>query len=97
MKVYTWHSILRYKYVIALVIFTLVIGFVGDSSLVNRIAQKEKIANLEQQIKEERAIFERNKIELANLQKDPEIVKQVAHEEYYMKSSDEDVFVVEDE
>lgn len=73
------------------------IGFVGEHSLVDRIAQKNKIAQLEREIDIQIEQFQSDKEKLNKLKNDPEAVKQVAHEMYYMKTADEDVFVIEDE
>ena len=97
MKRNCWHIILEYKYIIALVIFVFLIGFVGEHSLVNRVAQKNRIAQLEQDINLQKEQFQKDKETLNRLKNDPEAVKQVAHEMYYMKTADEDVFVIEDE
>lgn len=97
MKYYIWHLLLEYKYVIALTIFAIMIGFVGEYSIVNRLKQKETIAQLEQDIQSQIEKFNKDKEKLNKLQNDPDAVKQVAHEMYYMKSANEDVFVIEDE
>ncbi len=73
------------------------IGFVGEHSLVNRVAQKTKIAQLEKEINNQNEQFQRDREKLNRLKNDPEAVKQVAHEMYYMRTADEDVFVIEDE
>lgn len=95
------HNVFRWffklKYVIALGIFVGVIGFVGESSLVNRIGQKQEIEKLRGEISEYNRRFMSDKEKLDALKTDHEAVKQVARERYYMKTEDEDIFIVEDD
>lgn len=91
------HFLIKYKYVISIAVFAVLIGFVGDHSLVKRLAQKREIAELKTQINEQKNTYKKDKIELEKIEKNPEAVKRVAHEKYYMKTEDEDIFVVDDE
>ena len=91
------HWILKLKYVVALAIFIGVIGFVGESSLVNRIAQQQEISRLRAEIDEHNRKFEQDKKTLNALKYDEEAVRDVARSRYYMKSDNEDIFIVEDD
>lgn len=87
----------KYKYSIALLIFTVVIGFVGESSIINRIEQKKDISDLEKKIQKQKDLFWENSDQLNCLKNDVNAVKRIAREKYYMKTCDEEVFVIEDE
>lgn len=91
------HWIFKLKYVVALAIFIGVIGFVGESSLVNRIAQQQEISRLRAEIDEHNRKFEQDKKTLKALKYDEEAVRDVARSRYYMKSDNEDIFIVEDD
>ncbi|MDO4738898.1 MAG: septum formation initiator family protein [Bacteroidales bacterium] len=91
------HWIFKLKYVVALAIFIGVIGFVGESSLVNRIAQQQEISRLRAEIDEHNRKFEQDKKTLNALKYDEEAVRDVARSRYYMKSDNEDIFIVEDD
>ena len=91
------HWIFKLKYVVALAIFIGVIGFVGESSLVNRIAQQQEISRLRAEIDEHNRKFEQDKKTLNALKYDEEAVRDVARSRYYMKSVNEDIFIVEDD
>lgn len=91
------HWIFKLKYVVALAIFIGVIGFVGESSLVNRIAQQQEISRLRAEIDEHNRKFEQDKKALNALKYDEEAVRDVARSRYYMKSDNEDIFIVEDD
>lgn len=89
--------IFKLKYVVALAIFAGTIGFVGDSSLVNRLDQKREISRLKGEIDEYNRKFNQDKKTLEALKNDPEAVKEVARSRYFMKTDKEDIFIVEEE
>jgi len=91
------HYIFKAKYVIALIVFALVITFVGDGSLINRFAQQQEISKLQGEINEQTRRFESDKAQLIRIQTDHDAVKSVARERYFMKTDNEDIFVIEDE
>ncbi len=87
----------RMKYVLAFAIFAIAITFFGESSLINRMSQKKEIDKLSTEIEEQHKKFKHDKETLNSLKNDPEALKRVARERYYMKAEDEDIFVIEDE
>ncbi len=87
----------RMKYLVAFAIFAIAITFFGESSLLNRLSQQKEIDQLSTEIEEQKQIFEQDKEMLNSLKNDPEALKKVARERYYMKADDEDIFVIEDE
>lgn len=94
-------SVKRYlflmKYVLAFAIFAIAITFFGESSLINRMSQKKEIDKLSTEIEEQQKKFKNDRETLNSLKNDPEALKRVARERYYMKAEDEDIFVIEDE
>lgn len=95
------HSVKYYlfklKYVVALAIFVIAITFFGESSLINRHSQQKEIERLNEEINEQNKIYLQDKAMLNSLKTDPEALKKVARERYYMKADNEDIFVIEDE
>lgn len=89
--------IFRLKYVVALAVFAAFVGFVGESSLVNRFAQQREISRLKEEIDEYNRKFAQDKKTLDALKHDPEAVKEVARGRYFMKTDNEDIFIVEDD
>ena len=87
----------RMKYVLAFAIFAIAITFFGESSLINRMSQKKEIDKLSTEIEEQQKKFKHDKETLNSLKNDPEALKRVARERYYMKAENEDIFVIEDE
>ncbi len=84
------------KYVLALAIFVVSIGFVGEHSISERIKRKQEIAELQTKIAEQQRKFREDKEVLERLKNDPDEVRRVAREKYYMKRESEDVFIIED-
>jgi cell division protein FtsB len=85
------------KYMVALGIFIAMIGFVGEHCLRERYKRKVEITELQMKIREQKQKFNKDNKELERLKKDPEAVRKVAREKYFMKTSNEDVFIIEDE
>ncbi len=96
MKQTILHILSRFKYIIAFGIFVVFIGFVGEHSIINRIRQKSEISSLKNKIASERDRFVSDSLAFISLQKDPETVRKIAREHYYMKNSGEDVFMISD-
>ena len=91
------HWFFKLKYVIALVVFIVAIGFVGESSILNRIDQQQEISRLKGEIDDYNRKFEQDKKTLHALKNDPEAIKEVARSRYFMKTDNEDIFIVEEE
>lgn len=97
MKRSMFYWIFKLKYVVALAIFVVAIGFIGENSIVNRISQQREISKLKGEISEQDRKFEADKQVLEALKHDHEAVKEVARSRYYMKTDEEDIFIIEDE
>lgn len=97
MKHSVFYWFFKAKYVVALAIFVVAIGFIGESSIVNRISQWNEISKLKGEISEYDRKFEADKEVLDALKHDHEAVKEVARSRYYMKTDNEDIFIIEDD
>ena len=86
----------KLKYVVALAIFVGVMGFVGESSIVNRIGQQRESSRLKGESDDYNRKFNQDKKTLEALKNDPEAVKEVARGRYFMKTDNEDIFIVEE-
>ena len=96
MKESVKYWIFKLKYVVALAIFLGVITFVGDSWWLNRIVQKQEISKLKSEIDDYNRKFEQDKKTLDALKHDEKAIRDVARSRYYMKTDDEDIFIIED-
>jgi len=91
------HYLFKLKWIIAPLVFIVFVGFVGENCLLQRWEQKKEIARLKNEIDEQNRKFERDRVTLDNLKNNPDAMKEVARERYLMKTSDEDIYVIQDE
>ena len=89
-------SICRRKYLITVVAFAVIIGFLDENSLFRRLAYEREISQLKEEIEKYRADYEENTKRLNELNSNPDAIEQVAREKYLMKKPNEDIYVFED-
>lgn len=92
-----WGMIAHYKYVIVIVLGIVLIGFVDDNSFVQRVKYDLQISELKDQIKAYDETHAKNAEALHELKRDPKTIEKIAREKYFMKTDDEDVFVLSDD
>lgn len=85
------------KYVLVLALGVLIVGFLGDNSVVAHLNNKARINELKGEIAVNQAVTKANQERLYKLQSDPKAVEKVGRERYFMKHDDEDVFVLSDD
>jgi cell division protein FtsB len=85
------------KYWLVTVLFLAFTFLIGDSNIYNRYKYDEKIRLLENEIEKYRNEIEMNRKKIKELQTDKQGLEQFAREEYLMKKTDEDVFIVVEE
>jgi len=86
--------ILRNKFVITILIFTVWILFFDQNNLIDRFSSMKKLKSLEKE-----KIYYKNKIEedqrrIKELTSDKDDLEKFAREKYLMKRDNEDIFVV---
>ena len=91
-----WSFICRRKYLITVVAFAVIIGFLDENSLFRRLAYEREISQLKEEIEKYRADYEENTKRLNELNSNPDAIEQVAREMYLMKKPNEDIYVFED-
>ena len=91
-----WTFICRRKYLITVVAFAVIIGFLDENSLFRRLAYEREISQLKEEIEKYRADYEENTKRLNELNSNPDAIEQVAREKYLMKKPNEDIYVFED-
>ncbi len=88
---YIW----RHKYLWTTLIFLVIVGFVDANSFWNRYELARHNRQLREEIARFEAQYERETRELDELNSNPEAVEQVARVRLFMKTADEDVYVLE--
>jgi cell division protein FtsB len=87
----------RFKYIIVFVAGTLLVTVIGDNCLLQHYRYSKEISELEEEIDRQETLFAQDSIRLVSLERDPEAIRKIARERYFMKASDEDIFVLSDE
>ena len=93
---YKRQFICRRKYLITVVAFAVIIGFLDENSLFRRLGYEREISQLKEEIEKYRADYEENTKRLNELNSNPDAIEQVAREKYLMKKPNEDIYVFED-
>lgn len=91
-----WNYIRRHKYLITLLVFGVIIGFLDENSLVQRIKHRNEIHTLNSEIKRYKKQYEEDTEKLKELTTNPEAMEKIAREKYLMKKPNEDIFVFEE-
>lgn len=91
-----WDFICRRKYLITVVAFAVIIGFLDENSLYRRFAYEREISQLKEEIEKYRADYEENTRRLNELSTDPDAIEKIAREKYLMKKPNEDIYVFEE-
>lgn len=76
-------------------LFALILGVIDENSLLNRREIREKNDELRKEIAGYEEQFELAQKELRALQNDPDVVEEVARMRLFMKTPNEDVYVIE--
>lgn len=88
-----WNFAGKHKYLITIVAFGIIIGFVDENSMVRRIGYASEIHRLQKEIEKYRAEYEENTKRLNELTTNPEAIERIAREKYLMKKPNEDIYV----
>jgi cell division protein FtsB len=92
-----WNIIGKYKYLIAVVVFGVIMGFVDENSFVRRVHYAREINTLNQEIEYYRRAYEESTKRINELVSNPEVIERIAREKYRMKKPNEDVYVFEND
>ncbi|WP_455673369.1 FtsB family cell division protein [Phocaeicola sp.] len=90
-----WNYIRRHKYLLTVLVFVVVIGFLDENSMIQRIKHRNEINTLNSEIEKYRKQYEEDTERLKELTTNPEALEKIAREKYLMKKPNEDVFVFE--
>ena len=84
------------KYVITLVLFVVVVGFLDENSLVRRMQYMREENRLLDEIERYSAEYKKNTIKLQELSVDSGAIERIAREKYLMKKPDDDMYVFDE-
>lgn len=84
------------KYVIALVVFVVIVGFIDENSLLRSWQYSREENRLLDEIEHYRQEYEENTRRLQELAVDSGAIERIAREKYLMKEPDEDIYVFDE-
>ena len=91
-----WH-IPALKYIVVTILAVVLIGFVDDNSVWHHIRNKQYIAELEDEIEKYEELNQSNQAQIRELDSNPKAIEKIARERYFMKTDEEDIFVLSDD
>lgn len=94
-----WYVLRKYilnKYIITLLVFGIVMLFVGNQSILNRMQRNTEIRQLERQRDAYREGIDAAQGKMDALSSSKDSLERFAREQYYMHTPDEEVYIVED-
>lgn len=80
-----WSYLAKHKYLITLVLGTLLIGLVGENSLLHYMKLQVRLSEVEEELEEYQQQYERDSLRLRALQSNHKGVERIAREKYFMK------------
>jgi cell division protein FtsB len=85
------------KYIVVCVLGILVVGFLDDNSVLSHVNNLRRKGELKKEIELYNAQNKTNLERIDQLDRDPKAMEKIARERYFMKTEDEDIFVLSDD
>ena len=85
------------KYLVTLVIFAVILGFLDENNLMRRFQYAREESRLRSEIEKYRNEYEESTERLNELAVDSGAIERIAREKYLMKKPNEDIYVFEED
>ncbi|MBQ9645160.1 MAG: septum formation initiator family protein [Prevotella sp.] len=85
------------KYIVVLTFGVVFVGFLDENSIWSHLRNKQRIADLQEEISHYEAEYNRDQQRIHQLKTDPKAMEKIARERYFMRAPDEDIFVLSDD
>ena len=82
------------KYIVVTLIAVVLIGFVDENSIWHHIRNRQRISELQSEIADYTYRYQRDERQVRQLESDPKAIEKIARERYFMKTDDEDIFIL---
>ena len=92
-----WNFLGRYKYIITLLVFGVIIVFLDENSILRRLEVANEARSTRSEIEKYRQEFEESTMRLNELDDDSNSIERIAREKYLMKKPNEDIYVFEED
>ncbi len=93
---FLWNTVRRYKYLITVLAFIAIVGFLDDNNYMRRIKNKREIYRLEKEIEMYQKEYDESTRKLNELMENIDALEKVAREKYFMKKLNEDIYIIEE-
>lgn len=87
----------RFKFHIVILLGVLIVGVLDENSFMKRIEYAYQIKDLKAEIQKYDRQYRHDTQQLKDLKRDPKAIARIARERYFMKTEDEDIFVLSDD
>ena len=87
----------RFKFHIVILLGVLIVGVLDENSFMKRIEYAYQIKDLKAEIQKYDRQYHHDTQQLKDLKRDPKAIARIARERYFMKTEDEDIFVLSDD
>ena len=84
------------KYALVVMAGVVLVGFVGENSILSHMQNKVRINELNAEINRYRQLYQADRQKMDKLDRDPKAIEEIARERYFMKHADEEIFVFDD-
>lgn len=88
-----WNFIGHHAYLVTILIFVVVVGFLDPNSYYHRFLHKQEIQHLKDEIKYYEDLYSADTKTLRELDANPKSIERIARERYFMKRPNEDIYV----
>ena len=85
------------KYIVVTILAVVLIGFVDENSVWHHIRNKQYISELEDEIAKYEELNQSNQEKIRELDSNPKAIEKIARERYFMKTDEEDIFVLSED
>lgn len=85
------------KYIIATLIFAVIILFIDQYNIFNQAKSYKKLRDAKKQVEYYEHEIEKNQKTLESLQKDSALMERIAREKYMMKRDNEVIYIIEED
>lgn len=87
----------RFKFHIVILLGVFIVGVLDENSFMKRIEYAYQIKDLKAEIQKYDRQYHHDTQQLKDLKRDPKAIARIARERYFMKTEDEDIFVLSDD
>jgi len=94
---FNWKKLVQNKYVVASILFMVWVTFINDIDLIFIMKSKSELNEMKEQLDYYEEQNQQTSESLAEITSDKNTLERFAREQYFMKRSNEDIFVIREQ